>query len=368
MNTASKRIRRLVLLAATGAIGACDPSVTIEDDLYPDTGSRDENADGDVLHTPYATGSRFGVRVEGTESDSCEGLRYESEDATVIEVAPDAEDLCRAVVTAVGPGRARLRVRDADDEEVRAATIEVATATRATLHPRGMFRAGMPEAEDDWQSAKVVVGETASFTVRWFDAEGRELAAHELLVATADDDGLALGPPPGRIGNPDALQVTPGAAGTHTAQVGPADERFASIQIEAVPMQDVAELTLVRSDARGAVDERSMLVAIGRDASGEPVFGLQPTWNVEGAPIRDDGGDILEGDLFLFAPGGSSKQVEADSGSLVATSDVAFHDAAAVESSNGCHATPGLPAPTNAVLLVAAGLLTTTVRRRLRRV
>jgi len=343
----------IVLAGAATALAGCGDDVHIEDELHPDTGRRPADEDGDVLHGPYATGSRFGVRVAGVEPGECEKLALEADDAGVIGLARDEEDPCRSTALATGPGHTTLRVLEGD-ELLHAVDIEVATATRATLHPRAMLAAGLPEATESWQSARVVVGTTATFTVRWWDEGGRELAAHELLVPSATDD-VGLGAATGHAPNVDALQVTPRSAGTHRAEAGTAAERMAEIDVEAIEPDAVAELTLVSGAVPGE-DDRQALLALGRDGDGETVLGLQPTWTVDGDDIRNDDGQVVEGDLFLYEEGGRERRVVATvNGQSIAT-EVEIQGTPSVASSNGCHGVPGLPAPASALAILTAAI------------
>ncbi len=358
------RIRRssvlIVLLGAATALAGCGDDVHLEDELHPDTGRRPADEDGDVLHGPYAAGSRFGVRVAGVEPDECAKLVLEAEDTTVLGLARDDEDPCRSTALATGPGHTTLRVLEGE-ELLHAVDIEVAIATRATIYPRAMLAAGLPEATESWQSAMVVVGTTATFTVRWWDEGGRELAAHELLVPTASD-GVGLGAAPGHSPNVDALQVTPRSAGTHSAEAGTAAERMAQIDIEAIEPDAVAELTLVSGAVPGE-DDRTALVALGQDEDGETVLGLQPTWTVDGDEVRNDDREVVEGDLFLYEDGGRERSVVATvNGQSIATT-VEIQGTPSVESSNGCHGVPGVPAPASALAIFTAAIGAGLLRR-----
>lgn len=354
--------KRPELLAVLLTLAGCGKDVTLEDDMQPDTGRRAEDDDGDVLNAPYASGSSFTVKVRELDAEDCEGLSFESDDPAIVRVAVDEEDPCLAHVDADAPGETVLRVLDGD-EEVHAVDLEVAAVASATIHPRGMLLVGMDEAFAPWESARMVEALVATFTVRWWDADGRELSAKGVLETTISD-GLVVGPPMGRGGSPDWLQVRAAAPGSYTADVGTDGEILASIDLEVVAATDVTSLDLVLGQMPGD-DDRAALLALGRDDAGDPVLGLQPTWTAGDGPIRNDEGVAIEGDLFVFNEGGTDRTITADSLGLANSTEVSMRGDPSVDSSNGCSGMPGLPAPAGAFALLALALGVVIRRRRL---
>jgi uncharacterized protein (TIGR03382 family) len=352
-------IQALLLVAVSALAGCGGDDITVEDDITPDTGRRAENDRGDVLHAPYATGTNFAVKVRDMDSDECHDLTFEVDAPTVVRVAGASADPCAVQLTADGPGTTELRVIE-DGDEIHAVSLEVADPSRATLHPRGMVRAGLEEANASWEEARMLAGEVATFTVRWWDAGGRELAARDILRTTLLA-GLVAGAGEGRLGSPDWLQVSAADPGTYEAEVGTADGVFGAITLGVVPADDVVSLELVPGEVPGD-DGRSALLVIGRDAEGEPVFGLEATWTADGAPILNDEGATLEGDLLLFEEGGEERAVTADALGLDASTDISWAHDPSVESSNGCSATPGHPPP--AALAMLALPLALALQRR----
>ncbi|MCP4808436.1 MAG: hypothetical protein GY884_24090 [Proteobacteria bacterium] len=306
------------------------------------------------LETPYLLGSSFDLSLSRqNDRKSIEGYRIEVEDDTVLAVLARTEEH-HIDVQAIGVGSTRLLAFEPDGEQVGETVVEVREPAVIQLEGAGPHRVGLDDIAED-QEPTILVGGTAKFQLRSFDATGNELAGNgglevlenSLLEASVEETYF------GQDGN--WLLLSPYEAGTHEVELTLVGLGVQAFSFQAVDTID--ELVLVGEDESDAEDGESLMVWAHGLSGGEVVQGVEPIWML-GEFVGDEGGDTLHYDFDAD----HTMDVDADFEGDIAEIEVHgadFHvgDSSAV----GCSTSPAAPLGWLAVAL--GGLL---VRRKVR--
>lgn len=295
------RPHRRAILAVIGLLAACDLplSVRFGDDVERRYDGHDALESQPQLHAPWVRGASVRVFAEpfATAGDD---LHLMSSDPAVVAVVPDGDDGERvwARAEAVGAGVAELWLVDDDEVPLAAATVEVRVPTRAVLHaaaPLFLSRDDVPTAVDDVQ---LVAGGSASFVVESFDGTTRLSGAGGVAVTSAS--GVVASVSTDLLDERrDWLTLDAEAIGRGTVALASGGVAFASVPVQVVAPEAIAELDMIGSDEAVAREgDTLVLAAQAYDAQRQPLWGARVDWR---APL---GLDALLTDLqrYRFAP------------------------------------------------------------------
>lgn len=267
-----------VSVLSIGWLG-CGGPVDVSDDL----------GDNDVLHTPYVVGAATELRVRTTGlTDNTEDWRLGSSDPLVFDVET-RRPLCifgcnqtGGLLRANGVGTADLRVFT-NGQQLRPLTTRVIEVVipddAALLSGEDLPGVGVEGAErlrevvlalptEDVATVPFLVdmrrGDDTVFGVGRVQAlfDGPSSVSAEVVGSTRA---------PGRAW----LQLTPNTVGRETLSLAVDGERFASVAVEVIEVGDIARLSI--EDGGG-----SSLRAVAVDAQERRVFGIEPSWSLNG--------------------------------------------------------------------------------------
>lgn len=251
------------------------------------------------LHAPWVRGATVRVFAE-TSTVPGTGLHLASSDPSVVSITPELDDGERAwaQADAVGAGVAELWLVDDDEVPLASATIEVRVPTRAVVHaaaPSFLSRDDVPTAVEDLQ---LVAGGSASFVVESFDGTTRLSGAGGVAVAAAD--GVVASMSSTLLDERrDWLTIDAQAIGRGTVELAVGGVRFASVPLQVVAPEAIAQLGVLGSDEAAAhTGDALVLAAHAYDDERRPLWGARVDWR------GTAGLDPLLSDLqrYQFAP------------------------------------------------------------------
>ena len=332
------RLRFIPLLLVTLAALGCGSRYSFEDDL--ETPDFELNIDpfsspSDDLRTPYATGTRIGLYVQGAEGE-CDGMEVSSSDPAVLRI-DSFSDGCWASATAVAPGRALLSVWEGGDREHDAA-VEVLTPDRVELHARGPLLHGLPASQTLTPRPRVLSEFAATFRVRYFAGE-RVVTGQGLLSATALDLTTVATEETEWSDKAEWIQILPHGPGVHRVQLLAGEADLGTLEVDAVEPSAIVSVDL-RASEEDEEGQGGQVLALAMDAEGRPIYGAPFDWSLDGRPVEGTG------DLFDYAYDPASEAtLEASSAgrrtsTLVHAISGSVHSSAVVD---GCSTVPGAP-------------------------
>ena len=323
----------------------------------------------DDLHIPYVVGTEFRMYAfRDHDKMSLEGAWAESQDPGVLALSDRFADATETSFhcVAVAPGTTDVVVwrSEAGTRSWGKAVVEVAQPTAAELTFAGPLFIDV--SRDEYRvkgPVNVLVGGTATFLVEYADAGGRRLYGNGVLnLSQSDADMDAYADQTWLFEDREWLVVTPKTAGDHTIDLKVAGRSVGAVTIHAVAASEVDAIELRRESESGhSTGDLLAVLAIGYTTDGQPIYGIEYSWSVDGFPKAG------EGDLYKYEYDrrqASSLQADYD-GHTQKTTIHSDYSGGWVSSTNniGCtaSATPGRWASV-ALVLVPLGLL--ALRRR----
>ncbi len=306
-----KRNSRSILLlglavAATGVLAGCpadqvhfydDVDLTFDfkpfDPLHPPS---------DELHQPYVAGTEFRMwahrdhdKMDLTDSYA------DSEDPGVLDVWDSVADddsvgfKCRAV--SEGTTWVVVHRREGSTRTWGRALVEVVQPAKAQVTFAGPLFIGADR--DEYRvggSVNVLVGGTATFLVEYEDRQGRHLNGNGVLEVGDPGDGIdAYADQTYLFEDREWLVVTPTMPGDHVVTLSVAGHVIGTVTVRAVQPEDVAFIELRPESEKGHSNgDWVAVLALGYTDSGDPIYGIEFDWEVNGWPKPG------EGDLYRY--------------------------------------------------------------------
>lgn len=245
----------------------------------------------DEVHSPYVIGAEFSVRAHAVRGEDFTGWQIRSSDPGVLAVTMRSGEPGFADVATMSEGEATIELYDADGNLVHAEDVEVRAPAAADLLWHGSLLLDYPEEDAVVGDANILVGGTGTFLVRWRDEQGRRLNGNGTLHATSEGLGVNIAQSY-LFEDRDWLQLTALEEGTFTVEVGAGDlPPIASFTVTAVA--DIEGIVLEGEPEAGAeTGQWLVVVATGVGADGQPIYGVEYTWDVEGEALLETG-DLL---------------------------------------------------------------------------
>ena len=244
------------------------------------------------LHTPYVPGATvtFWADAYGGAPEDIDTWRFESSDPSVARVASSEGD--RASIEMRAPGTATIRLFRGD-EIIASAAIEVGTPVEAELMWHGELLLRRSEEEARVEDARVLVGETGAFLVRFRDADGRLLSGNGALGVEAAPEAGASTERTFLVERRDWLMLTPTSEGEHEVSLSAGGLPVDMFLLTGVGAGSVASVVIEgESEAGRKNGDALVLVAHAEDAEGRPIFGIDYAWDVGGDSVEGSG-DVL---------------------------------------------------------------------------
>jgi len=287
MRTLSLMLALSVLGTGCNQVGLAD-SVDLEWNWAPLVGPSDE------LHMPYAAGADFHVYTVNVDEDDREGWTIRSSDASVLRVDDTADGT--ADVTATGAGVATVSIHDASGEPVHEIELDVRQPTRAELFAHGAMIIDRPELQEEWDTIFVLDGGSATFEVRWFDGEDRLFGAGA-LSAVAEGEITVEPRRTFLFEDREWITFTPHAAGSYDVELRANGAPVRTVRVVAVTHEAIQTVLLHGMDESAAREGDLMTVlAQAYDAEGQPVFGVEYSWALDGE-VEEGLGDLFRYEL-----------------------------------------------------------------------
>jgi len=320
---------------------------------------------GSTLHVPYVVGTQVTISAHDANDEEAElSFVLESSDESVLRI--DSQSAGTAYCTAVGEGEAEVRVLD-DGDEVYSRVVTVRDPTRAELYAHGPLIIGLGQEEALAATPiRIVNGGMGTFLVRYYDGNER-LYGNGVLSAVSDgeEQGLTLAEQQTFLfENREWLQISGSELGTYDVDLFVGDINVGQGVVEIVDAAEVASFSLLAEDDDGASPDESLAVlAQAYDGAGEPVYGVEYTWDLGG--VAEPG----EGDLFRYT-------YEADETVDLEASFQGLSDAVTIHASEGyvsstnsigCSAAPGVPGVPDLAAGAGMALFLTVLAVRRRR-
>jgi MYXO-CTERM domain-containing protein len=288
-----KRLGPCFVIAVALAVGACGPSYSMTDDvdLTWDFALTPWRFD-DLLHSPYVRGTT--VTVYASSSDDKEDLRswsIVSSDPTVFRIDGRVESVGRDLAVrgqAVGEGIAKLSLRDARGHEVGHGVAEVRVPDAVELDAHGSLILGRDD-EAKVSEARVLAGGEATYLVRYF-RDGQQLHGNGVLSVDTPAGVTATPRTSFLFENREWLTLDTTVAGTGALQMFADGVAVATVPIAMVPESEIADVVVLTESEDGRRDgEWLAALAQAYDTHGTRIFGVDYTWNVNGAMQTADG-------------------------------------------------------------------------------
>ena len=287
-------------VAIAVGVGACGPTYTMTDDIdltwdFTLLPRRFE----DDLHSPYVRGTKVTVFAHSSdEGHNFAGWTVVSSDPDVFRIDDNALETDGRTLTshgqAVGEGTAQLRLLNSRGHEVGRGVAEVVVPDRVEIDAHGSLILGR-EDEAPVAEVRVVAEGEATYLVRYFRGN-RELHGNGVLSVVAP----AAVTPETRTSflfeNREWLTLHTGAAaGTGALEVLADGVKVASVPIVVVPETAIADIVLLTQSEKGHQDgDWLVTLAQAYDRTGERLFGVDYTWNVNGVA------QVGDGDLYRY--------------------------------------------------------------------
>jgi hypothetical protein len=385
MNAHSRRaglvshLQGLILLSAMATMGlvGCGDDISLHDDIDIHFDLNTFGQAPNRLHSPYVRGAEFNVSVKGKDTPS--NVAVVSGNAQVLRKNSDSEDGRKSQFTAVSEGRTVFRAVKGE-KTVRKGRVEVRAANHATLHFHGDVLFNQVNQETEARTPRILVGGTATFLVRYFRDDQR-LHGHGVLSVdppegTTWDDGLGERLRR-RIGfnaeneflsvrakkshlleDREWVEFSPKIEGEYTVTLRADGEPVGQVTIKAVGQDSVEAITVQKMNERGLSNgDFGLVLARAYDIDGNPVFGVEYSWDIDGSP-QSELGDLYRYEFdkrnlatvcAMFSEHESIIQIHASKGYVRSTNKL------------GCDTTFGSPfsLPAAVFLLFGLGLIRT---------
>jgi len=251
-----------------------------------------------LMHMPYVTGATLTIHVAGKEDTDMSGWTVAVDDPDVLRIdewSLDDEDRhsLDIAVTASGAGDTLLRALDASGDLVASTPISVASPDRVEIRPYGLSLVDDPDGVEDADAYALLVGGPTGFEVDWY--RGDEFLFGTGALTLQADGGVSTAEPADLgsliadvfvdmfFAEREEMTLTALEPGVHTVGLLCNGELVREIEVEGVEADEVDEILILAEpehDARHG--DLLHLVAQGYLADGEPVFGIDYTWDVFG--------------------------------------------------------------------------------------
>lgn len=251
----------------------------------------------DALHTPYAAGTSFHLYTVNVDEDDREGWTLRSGDASVLRIDSTADG--NADATATGAGLTVVSIHDAAGAPVHEMEIDVRQPTRAELFAHGAMIIDRPELQEEWDTIYVLEGGSATFEVRWFDGNER-LFGNGTLSTVAEGEITVEARQTFLFEDREWVTFTPRAAGSYDVELRANGELVRTVSVVGVPYETI-ETVLLHGMDESAASEGDLLTVLAQayGAEGEPIFGVEYSWDLDGE-VEDGLGDLFR---YGLAPG-----------------------------------------------------------------
>jgi hypothetical protein len=360
----------LFLIAITGCT-----KVTVVDDIDIDLDFTPLTGPSDDLHQPYVAGSSMTLIIQSTDNhEKFQGWTLRSSDSSVFAVAPlqIEEHWASSAARALGVGVVQVDVLDGNSHVVHSRQIEVALPDRIALVAAGKLIIGQPESQSAIADLRMLAPTTTGLTTsngvatvlaRYYRG-GQLLNGNGALSVESASGVVADVEQSYLFEQRDWLRVTAATPTTATVALAVGGTHVSAFTVEVVGESELASVRILGEDESHA-HKGDYLVALAQasDGSGRDVFGVDYTWDLDGAQ------QLGEGDLYRYTyDPRQPKLLTARAGSLDATAMIHW-GGGFVDSSNniGCSTVPGRGGrfPIAAVALLAGiALITRRGRRR----
>ena len=284
-------MRQLLILAipALLTLTGCGPDVTLADDFDIDFDFSLRASD--ALHAPYVRGAhvRLRARTDDEGTDTSQWSIRSRNPAVLAPLDPAQEHQ----FLAESAGTAEVQVLDVDDSVLHAAVIEVAVPDRATLQAHAPMFVGRndPPVGD---RVTVLAGGSATFLVRYWQGD-RELHGNGVLTAAADATVAVQAQTSFLVENREWLTVTPGEPGDHVVQIFADGVPVGALAVHVVTAEAVEAILLTGQDeSQAKAGDALTVLAEAFDLDGNPVYGVDFGWDLDGAPEQG------QGDLYTY--------------------------------------------------------------------
>ncbi len=272
-------VRMPVLLAILASLtvacgGSSEPRLTLDDDVSFEL----FNGKQDTLQAPYVAGSELTLFVNSPDEQDFEGWTLTSSDSEVfeiLEVTAYPEDL-DAQARAAGPGEAEIRVWDAEGELMHSAEVSVALPDRVSVVPHAYHFVSHTK-EFGEVVPKVLLDRPATFRVHYW-ADEVELSGNGVLEMQGTEGLFAVADQTHLDEDGEWLRIQPRELGEHELDIMVAGVLADTLRFEAMDPSDVVELGLSLDETEAEDGDTCYAVALGRDAEGSPIYGLDPSW------------------------------------------------------------------------------------------
>ncbi len=267
----------LLILALAGCqTVTLNDSVDVDFDFTPLVGPSDS------LHSPYVAGAEFSLYAYATDDSEELGWTIESAAPDVLRVDRTADG--SAEVTATGAGQVELSVRDEAGDIVHRADVEVRQPDRADVAAHGPLIVRRPELErSNLDEVQVLVGGTATFLVRWYAGE-QELSGNGALQVDADPGVTGSRRRTFLFEDREWLTLSVATPGRHEVRLLAGGEVVRTLTVIGVEEAAVDQILLHGMDETDRRDGEILTVlAQAYDTDGEPIYGVEYAWDVDGA-------------------------------------------------------------------------------------
>ena len=260
----------------------------------------------DGLHSPYVLGTEFRMYAwRDHDKMELDGAWGESLDPGVLVVSDrtSSDSVASFHCVAMGEGTADVFLYRSSDQERTwgRATVEVARPASVDMVFAGPFF--VDASRDEFRvdgAVKILVGGTATFLVEYFDEAGRKLAGNNVLEPMPrGDQVIAWAAQTYMSENREWIQVSPKSPGTHEVDLTVAGHTVGRLVIEAVRAGELAFIELLsKDDHRAKEDETLAVLAVGYADTGEPIYGIEFDWAMNGFR-QSEAGDLY---MYRFQP------------------------------------------------------------------
>jgi MYXO-CTERM domain-containing protein len=356
---------RVLLLVGLLAATACDGPY-LADDIDIDFNFSLLSGPSDTLHLPYVQGAKVVIYAQDTDDHIDRSSWWlESSDEGVLHI--DTQSAGRASCTAVGAGRAEIRVYGYQGARspFYSSEVTVRQPTSAKVYAHGPMLLARPEETARVDSVKLLTGGLATFLVRYFDGETPLYGNGVLQTTVAPQTLTASTETTFFFENREWLRLKAADPGSYHVELRAAGVLLKTLEITAVTDGDIARIALDGESEDGA-DERETLTVLAQayDAADQAIYGMAYRWFLDGVAEPE------EGDLFRYKYDAKRTRTLAATYATHRTERVIHASSGYVSSTNfiGCSAAPGGAGDATAPLLgaLALGLVALSRRRRAR--
>ena len=299
------------ILVMSAALVGCGEDISLHDDIDIHLDLSRGGTPPNRLHSPYVRGAQFKVSVRG--KDTPRDVAIVSGNSQILRKDSSSDDGRTAEFTAVGEGSTSFRAVKGT-KTVRAGSVAVYAANRATLHFHGDVLFDRFDEQADTVAPRVLVGGKGTFLVRYFHNEQR-LYGHGVLSVdppegTSWDLGLSgsLRRKIGFVAENEFMSVraqrthvfedrewvtfSPKVEGEYTLILRADGEPVGEVTIKAVGRDTVEAITLRKMHESGMSNgDLGLVLAQAYDIDGNPIYGVDYRWDVDGH-LEPESGDL----------------------------------------------------------------------------